>query len=74
MIRYKDTYFYEYKKMGGFFSTASVAKNQVGPMAPVSKVVTEKILIRHRPTCYSSDLEQGLTELENATVVVTTTQ
>ena len=48
--------------MGGFFSSATSQNNSVKVLPESYKSNEEKIIIRHRPTCYSADLEKGTTE------------
>jgi hypothetical protein len=48
--------------MGGIFSTKVSETNSVKVLPESYKSNEEKIIIRHRPTCYSADLEKGITE------------
>ena len=53
--------------MGMWFSLPNDNKENHGSakVLPESiKTVPEKVMIRHRPTCLSTDIESGLTEVQ----------
>ena len=54
--------------MGAWFSSNTLANEEIKASAkvlpePITKV-ENKIPIRHRPTCLSTDLETGITEAQ----------
>ncbi len=55
-------------KMGIWYSSPNkIVYPETGAAAPEVKVETpaeRKVLIRHRPTCVNTDLEEGITEVQ----------